>query len=198
MLSSGEQQNDFDFRSIYESNVDMLLRIAFRITNSAEAAEDVVHDAFGKLVEKAMVFPTRNDAKYWLIRVVKNGAINYAKRKGRETRAYEKWWRSEASPIEDTEAGSLSIKETGTEAGIQPSVEEDVLRKESAEEIKLLLDSLPEKLKMVLILKEYGGMNYREIGKILGISEGNVKVRAFRAREALLARMGREDVHVSR
>lgn len=198
MLSSGEQQNDFDFRSIYESNVDMLLRIAFRITNSAEAAEDVVHDAFGKLVEKAMVFPTRNDAKYWLIRVVKNGAINYAKRKGRETRAYEKWWRSEASPIEDTEAGSLSIKETGTEAGIQPSVEEDVLRKESAEEIKRLLDSLPEKLKMVLILKEYGGMNYREIGKILGISEGNVKVRAFRAREALLARMGREDVHVSR
>lgn len=198
MLSSGEQQNDFDFRSIYDSNVDMLLRIAFRITNSAEAAEDVVHDAFGKLVEKAMVFPTRNDAKYWLIRVVKNGAINYAKRKGRETRAYEKWWRSEASPIEDTEAGSLSIKETGTEAGIQPSVEEDVLRKESAEEIKRLLDSLPEKLKMVLILKEYGGMNYREIGKILGISEGNVKVRAFRAREALLARMGREDVHVSR
>jgi len=198
LLSSGEQQNDFDFRSIYESNVDMLLRIAYRITNSAEAAEDVVHDAFGKLVEKAMVFPTRNDAKYWLIRVVKNGAINYAKRKGRETRAYEKWWRSEASPIEDTEAGSLSIKETGTEAGIQPSVEEDVLRKESAEEIKLLLDSLPEKLKMVLILKEYGGMNYREIGKILGISEGNVKVRAFRAREALLARMGREDVHVSR
>ena len=198
MLSSGEQQNDFDFRSIYESNVDMLLRIAFRITNSAEAAEDVVHDAFGKLVEKAMVFPTRNDAKYWLIRVVKNGAINYSKRKGRETRAYEKWWRNEASPIEDTEAGSLSIKETGTEAGIQPSVEEEVLRKESAEEIKLLLDSLPEKLKMVLILKEYGGMKYREIGKILGISEGNVKVRAFRAREALLARMGREDIHVSR
>jgi RNA polymerase sigma-70 factor (ECF subfamily) len=175
----------------------MLLRIAFRITNSAEAAEDVVHDAFGKMVEKNMAFPTRNDAKYWLIRVVKNGAINYAKRKGRETRAYEKWWRSEASPVEDAEAGSLSIKETGAEAGIQASVEEDVLRKESAEEIRKLLDTLPEKLKIVLILKEYGGMNYKEIGKILGISEGNVKVRAFRAREALLARMGREGGHVS-
>ena len=176
----------------------MLLRIAFRITNSSEAAEDVVHDAFGKLVEKKMVFPTRNDAKYWLIRVVKNAAINYAKRKGRETRAYEKWWRSEASPVEDAEAGSFSIKETGAEAGIQQSVEDDVLRKEAAEEIKKLLDTLPEKLKMVLILKEYGGMNYREIGKTLGISEGNVKVRAFRAREALLARMSREDGNVPR
>lgn len=198
MLSSGKQHDGLDFRSLYESNSDMLLRIAFRITNSTEAAEDVVHDAFGKLVEKNMVFPTRNDAKYWLIRVVKNGAINYAKRKGRETRAYEKWWRSEASPVEEVEAGSLSIKETGTEAGVQQSVEDDVLRKETAEEMKRLLDSLPAKLKMVLILKEYGGMSYREIGKILGISEGNVKVRAFRAREALLARMSREDGNVSR
>ncbi|MFA6366234.1 MAG: RNA polymerase sigma factor [Candidatus Hydrogenedentales bacterium] len=198
MLSSGTQHDELDFRAIYESNSDMLLRIAFRITNSAEAAEDVVHDAFGKLVEKKMVFPTRNDAKYWLIRVVKNGAINYAKRKGRETRAYEKWWRSEASPIEDSEAGSFSIKETGAEAGIQPSVEEEVLRQESSDAIKQLLSALPEKLRMVLILKEYGGMNYKEIGKVLGISEGNVKVRAFRAREALLARMNREDGHVSR
>ena len=197
MLSSGKQQNTLDYRTIYESNCDMLLRIAFRITNSAEAAEDVVHDAFGKMVEKAMVFPTLNDAKFWLIRVVKNAAINYAKRKGRESKAYEKWWRSEATPIEDTEAGSFSMKETGAEAGVQPSVEEDALLKETADEVRRALDLLPEKLKVVLILKEYGGMNYKEIGKTLGISEGNVKVRAFRAREALLLRMGREDDHVS-
>lgn len=198
MLSSGKQQNTLDYRTIYESNCDMLLRIAYRITNSAEAAEDVVHDAFGKMVEKAMVFPTLNDAKFWLIRVVKNAAINYAKRKGRESKAYEKWWRSEATPIEDTEAGSFSMKETGAEAGVQASVEEDALLKETADEVRRALDLLPEKLKVVLILKEYGGMNYKEIGKTLGISEGNVKVRAFRAREALLSRMGREDDHVSR
>ncbi|MEW6550449.1 MAG: RNA polymerase sigma factor, partial [Spirochaetota bacterium] len=57
---------------------------------------------------------------------------------------------------------------------------------------------LPEKLKTVLILKEYSGMNYKEIGKILGISEGNVKVRAFRAREALLAKLKKENGSVSR
>ncbi len=198
MLYSGTQQDGVDFRSIYESNCDMLLRIAFRITNSTEAAEDVVHDAFSKVVEKGMVFPSGNDAKYWLIRVVKNGAINYAKRKGREAKAYEKWWRSEASPVENVEAGSFSIKETGAEAGIQPSIEEDILRKESSEGIRKLLDTLPDKLRIVLILKEYGGMNYKEIGKVLGISEGNVKVRAFRAREALLARFDREGGHVSR
>jgi len=197
LLSSGERHDDLSLRQIYEDNVDMLLRVALRISNSTEAAEDIVHDAFGKLVEKDMVFPTKNDAKYWLIRVVKNAAINYAKRKGRETKAYEKWWRSEASPVENTEAGALSIKETGTEAGVQASVEDEVLRNEAADELRACLDLLPEKLKTVLVLKEYGGMNYKEIGKVLGISEGNVKVRAFRAREALLKRMNREDSHVS-
>lgn len=175
----------------------MLLKIALRITNSLEAAEDIVHDAFGKIVEKSMSFPSKNDAKYWLIRVVKNGAINYAKRKGRETKAYEKWWRSEATSVEDEEAGALSIKETGAEAGIQRSVEDDLVREESARELKRHLDELPEKLKVVLVLKEYSGMSYKEIGKVLGISEGNVKVRAFRAREALLARFGGDDGRVS-
>ena len=197
MLSSDERPDDLGFKTIYEENVDMLLRVALRISNSTEAAEDIVHDAFGKLVEKKLVFPSGNDAKYWLIRVVKNAAINYAKRKGRETRAYEKWWRSEASPVENVEAGALTIKETGTEAGIQPSVEEDVLRDETARELRRCLSLLPEKLREVLVLKEYGGMNYKEIGKVLGISEGNVKVRAFRAREALLKRMKGEDSHVS-
>lgn len=197
MLSSDERPDDLGFKTIYEENVDMLLRVALRISNSTEAAEDIVHDAFGKLVEKKLVFPSGNDAKYWLIRVVKNAAINYAKRKGRETRAYEKWWRSEASPVENVEAGALTIKETGTEAGIQPSVEEDVLRGEIARELRRCLNLLPEKLREVLVLKEYGGMNYKEIGKVLGISEGNVKVRAFRAREALLKRMKGEDSHVS-
>ncbi len=197
MLSSDEQPDDLGFRILYEENVDMLLRVALRICNSTEAAEDIVHDAFGKLVEKNLIFPTKNDAKYWLIRVVKNAAINYAKRKGRETKAYEKWWKSEATPVESAEAGALTIKEIGTEAGIQPSVEDDILRSEAAQELRRHLSLLPDKLREVLVLKEYGGMNYKEIGKVLGISEGNVKVRAFRAREALLKRMKREDSHVS-
>jgi RNA polymerase sigma-70 factor (ECF subfamily) len=36
-------------------------------------------------------------------------------------------------------------------------------------------------------LKEYADLNYKEIGRVLGISEGNVKVRVFRARERFAA-----------
>ena len=44
------------------------------------------------------------------------------------------------------------------------------------------------------MLREYGDMNYKEIGKVLGITEGNVKVRIFRAREQLVKLIGEDNV----
>ena len=114
-----------------------------------------------------MVFPNPEEAKYWLIRVVKNAALNYAKRKERERRAYQKAFREDVRQVE-----------TG---------ESDLIKKENKAEIQEALGKLPENLRMVLILKEYTEMNYKEIGRILQISEGNVKVRVFRARERLAA-----------
>lgn len=159
-------------RALYDATFNLLYRIAFRITGSEESAQDVVHDSFEKLMDKAIPFPSQDDAKYWLIRVVKNNALNWAKRKGREARAYERYFR------ESDEESS--------------SAEDETLKQFTSEEVKKNLERLPENLRMVLILKEYGLLNYKEIGRVLGISEGNVKVRVFRAREALLS-LFRED-----
>ena len=163
------QQHNFEFRRLYDSAFPVLFRVAYRITNSSEAAEDLCQDSFFRLYEKNMEFPNPEEAKYWLIRVVKNAALNFAKRKERERKAYQKAFR------EDTRQ-----EETG---------EELLVKKETTGEIQEFLNKLPENLRMVLILKEYNQMNYKEIGKALGISEGNVKVRVFRARERLAALM---------
>ena len=156
-----------EFRSLYDSTFQVLFRVAFRVTNSREAAEDLCQESFFRLYEKNMVFPNHEEAKYWLIRVVKNAALNYAKRKDRERKAYQRAFREDHRQ-EETGEGLL-------------------VKKETSEEIQNALDKLPENLRMVLILKEYAEMNYKEIGRVLGISEGNVKVRVFRARERLAA-----------
>jgi RNA polymerase sigma-70 factor (ECF subfamily) len=154
-----------DFRHLYKTVFPILFRIAYRIAGTDEAAEDLCQDAFFRLHEKNMSFPSTDDAKYWLIRVVKNASLNYAKRKDRERKAYQKAFHEETR-----------VEETG---------EHILIKKEIQDEVKEALDKLPENLRMVLILKEYGEMNYKDIGHILGISEGNVKVRVFRAREQL-------------
>lgn len=176
MFSKDGSPDERELKRLYDAAAPMLVRVAYRIAGTEEAAEDLVHEAFIRLLEKRLPFATLDDAKFWLIRVVKNGALNYAKRKGREARAYERWWRGERVESEAADA--------------------EILRGESEAEVKLLLERLPEKLKSVLVLKEYGGMSYKEIGRTLGITEGNVKVRAFRAREALLALVDEDSKHV--
>ena len=154
-----------EFQRLYDSTFQILLRVAYRITNNWEAAEDICQESFFRLYEKNMVFPSKEEAKYWLIRVVKNAALNYAKRKARERIVYQRAFREDHRQ-EETGEGLL-------------------VKKETTEEVKSALEELPDNLRMVLILKEYADMNYKEIGKVLGISEGNVKVRVFRARERL-------------
>jgi len=153
------------FRKLYETVFPILFRVAYRIAGSEEAAEDLCQEAFFRLHEKNMSFPSSDEAKYWLIRVVKNAALNYAKRKVRERKAYQRAFREDTRTVE-----------TG---------ENVLVKKETREEVREALEKLPENLRVVLILKEYGELNYKEIGRSLGISEGNVKVRVFRARERL-------------
>jgi len=169
-------ENDSDFRKIYNSVMQTLFRVSYRIVNDEEAAEDLVHDSLIKMREKKLVFPSLDDAKFWLIRVVKNASLNYAKRKTREKRAYERALR------EDTRK---------SESG-----ETELLKAETIEKTKAALEKLPENLRVVLILREYAELNYKEIGRVLGISEGNVKVRIFRAREQLAKIIGENDVYL--
>ena len=168
--------NEKDFNEIYAEVMPIIFKVSYRVVRDEEAAEDLCHDALIKMTEKDMAFPSINDAKYWLIRVVKNASLNYAKRKTREKRAYEK-----------------ALKESRK---AMDSGETELLKGDAVAIVKATLEKLPENLRIVLQLKEYGELNYKEIGRILGITEGNVKVRVFRAREQLSKLIGEDDVYM--
>ncbi len=154
----------------------VIFKVSVRIAGNEEAAEDLCHDALIKMSEKDMVFPSINDAKYWLIRVVKNASLNYAKRKGRERRAYERALKEDRRTVDSGEI--------------------ELLKGDSIKRVQEALEKLPDNLRTVLHLKEYAELNYKEIGRMLGITEGNVKVRVFRAREQLSKLIGEEDVYL--
>ncbi|MDR2588205.1 MAG: RNA polymerase sigma factor [Spirochaetales bacterium] len=170
--------SETDFEKLYERAFAPLMRILVRMVGSAEAAEDICQEVFIKLHERTAGFPKPEEALYWLIRVAKNMALNHEKRKGREAKAYKK---------------SLdSTRGKGRESG-----EEAVLKDEAFRRVQEALLRLPKKLREVLILKEYGEFSYKEIAAILKTSEGNVKVRAYRAREWLAGFFkNSEEIHV--
>ena len=164
------------FNAVYDDTNQMLIRIAHRIVFDVEVAEELCHEAFIKLYERLDSLSDPMQIKYWLIRVVKNMAFNYSKRKGREKRAYEKVLNEPRPHIE--------------------SGEDIALKQEAFLSVQQAVNKLPQKLREVLVLREYGQLNYREIAKVLKINEGNVKVRAFRARERVAAFLVKENIHV--
>ena len=165
------------FQLVYKEVFPVLMRVAYHVTYNMDASEDICQEAFIRFYNRNLSFPSVDEAKYWLIRVTKNLAINYVKRKGREQVAVEKI-KKQTKP---------TLK-TG---------EDEVLGKETCALVREAIHKLPEKLRAVLVLKEYSELNYREIATILNISESNVKVRVHRARQQLEKLLNEEDMYVS-
>ncbi len=153
------------FDKVYESLYPILFRISYRITGSRTKAEDLCHDAFIKYLQRKEPLPDLEQTKYWLIRVLKNISLNYEKKRAREKRAYGRLQKNAPQYSKATE--------------------QEFFKEQTRSTVQEALNKLPAKMRMVLVLKEYGSLSYKEIANIMGISEGNVKVRAFRARERL-------------
>ncbi len=176
-MSSTEYAHPPPFDVVYEKLFPIIYRVSLRVTGAREVAEDLCHDAFIKLMEREDLLADVEQCKYWLIRVVKNLSLNYEKRRTRERAAYSKFSRF-----------SLASEE---------SSESRMIDEQTRTDVQKALDSLPYNLRAPLVFREYGDLSYKEIGTILGISESNVKVRIFRARERLGKALSEGDEHVS-
>ncbi len=174
MVDGGDDVSQFN--AVYRQVFPVLIKVVYHIVGSMDVAEDICQEAFIRFYKSNIRFSSDDDKRYWLIRVAKNLSFNFYKRRERESRAVVKL-ENESRTFDD---GGIDV----------------VFRNETEEIVKKALDAVPQKLRSVLILKEYGGLTYKEIAKILHISENNVKIRAFRARNILEKMIDKEDVYV--
>ena len=169
--------DELAFRQVYNEVFPVVMKVAYHVTYNQDVAEDICQDAFIRFYDKDMSFPSMDDAKFWLIRVVKNLSINHVKRKMRESASLEKVMRGpQVNPFKDGAS--------------------ELILKESTAAVRKAVSELPEIYKTVIVLREYAGLNYKEIAGVLKISESNVKVRVHRARKELEAKLDREEVNV--
>jgi RNA polymerase sigma-70 factor (ECF subfamily) len=173
----GKKTEQGSFEQVFDVVYPLLYRIAYRITGDGNISEDLCQEAFIRYYKRVIPLPSLEQARFWLIRVVKNLAYNHEKRRGREKRAYDRYSKEPKSSVR--------------------SGESELLRSEGARIVQEALKKLPFNLRTAIVLREYGDLSYREISKIMGISESNVKVRVFRARERLRKCLDEEDVDVS-
>ena len=164
-----------DFRRVYDANYGLLVQVVMHIVYNLEIAEDLTQEAFERFYVKNMTFPSEDDARYWLLHVAKNLALNHIRRNKREIEMVEKVKRMPSVAIDSRDGAKEAIEA------------------ENREEVRKAIAALPENLRLVIQLKEFSGLDYKSISKALGISETNVKVRVFRARKKLEEALSMEE-----
>jgi RNA polymerase sigma-70 factor (ECF subfamily) len=130
-------------------------------------AEDILQDAFAKVVARPRQAPSDERIVPWFYRTLRNAAIDYFRRRGATERAYEAFAR-------EVETHESPTEEMTTEICACVSRLATTLKPEYAEALQVI---------------EVGGTSVKTFAEQKGLSPSNAGVRVFRAREALKKRV---------
>jgi RNA polymerase sigma-70 factor (ECF subfamily) len=160
------------FDLIYERHADAAFSLAYRISGSRAAAEEVAQDAFLALWRNGQRYePSRGSVRNWILGIVHNRSIDALRRAVRH---------------ESRRAGDEGL----AERLVSPDrTDEEVVRRQDAGTVRTLLDDLPADQCRVIELAYFAGFTHTEIADMLAIPVGTVKGRMRLGLEKLRLRM---------
>lgn len=151
---------------LFERYHQPLFRYLLGLTGNRTVSEDLVQDAFFRVLKHAHTYDSTQLFPAWLYGMARNAYFDLSRK-----------MRREAAPDELD-----SVKSA------EPMVEETLTRKQDEDLLHRALAKLPAEKREVLILSRFDGLRYEEIGRILGCEVGAVKVRVYRALKELRER----------
>jgi RNA polymerase sigma-70 factor (ECF subfamily) len=174
------KQNDKNaFAELFKFYQNYLYKVCFSYVQNNQQALDLMQEIYIKLYKNIGKYDEKYPFHPWLRRVAVNTCIN-------ETR--------KTSPV----LVPLSTEDEGLDAEDQLAAEEDTEREaerhDMARIIKQHINCLPEKQRMVIMLRYYEDLSYDEIAELLHMPVGTVKTDLYRAKNSLKDRLYREIV----
>ena len=164
---------EISFRNDVLPLKNKLFRLALRITLNREEAEDVVQDTLMKVWNSRDKWQQLESIEAYSLTIARNLSLDRIKKM-------------------DNNNGSL--EEEQVERQDQASTpSEQMIQKDKLDIVRKIIDELPEKQRSCLQLRDIEGKTYKEIAYILSITEEQVKVNIFRARQTVKQRFQQFD-----
>jgi RNA polymerase sigma-70 factor (ECF subfamily) len=175
-----KKSSDMTFEEIYHTYGERILNLAYRFIHQEEVARDLTQDVFVKVFENLKKFEKQSQIYTWIYRIALNHFLNYIKRDRKR-----KWIGLMDEKIMDLMHGE------GESAFFSSLPAPDhVLEKKDREKLILkIINTLPLKYRVPLVLQRYEGMNYREIADTLDISISAIETRIHRAKKQLMQKL---------
>ena len=147
-------------RLLYEKFARKMFGVCLRYTKQREEAEDLLQEGFIKVFQKISSYKAEGSLEGWIRRVMVNTALDHI-------RQQKMLWTDLADVVE---------------AGDEPTIGHEI----GVAELMAELQKLPTGYKTVFNLHAIEGYSHKEIGGMLGISEGTSKSQYSRARNQLM------------
>jgi RNA polymerase sigma-70 factor, ECF subfamily len=152
-----------------------MIHFLYRMVNNQAIAEELAQEVFLRVYRARSSYRAEARFTTWLYRIATNLAVNHA----RDTK-HERTAQTVYLDAPDPETGT-----TPDLADDEPTVEQNLLRDERMAAIRLHVMALPERQRMAVLMHKYQGMDYRQIGEVLKLSESATKSLLFRAYQTL-------------
>lgn len=164
---------EISFRNDVLPLKDKLFRLALRITLNREEAEDIVQDTLIKVWNSRDKWQQLDSIEAYSLTIARNLSLDRIKKM-------------------ENQNGSLEDEKTERlDATSNPS--ERMIQKDKLDIVKRMIDELPEKQRSCIQLRDIEGKAYKDIALILGITEEQVKINIFRARQTIKQRFQQFD-----
>jgi RNA polymerase sigma-70 factor (ECF subfamily) len=168
--AAADEGSERAFAALHSRYRERIYSLAFTYLGNPDEAEDVTQEVFVRAYRAMGSFKGQSQFFTWLYRIALNCCKDWVKQAHyvRCDRRDDLWW--SGCPEGSSLFGRVS------------KVEQSVERREARALLEQALAKLSPEFREALVLREVDGLSYREIGQVLGCSEGTVKSRIFRSR----------------
>jgi RNA polymerase sigma-70 factor (ECF subfamily) len=166
------------FALLVQQNCGRMLAVARRILGNEEDAHEAVQDAFLNAFRGIAHFDASARLATWLHRITVNSALMKLRTRQRKH-----------EPLIDDLLPKFAADGHQAEPAVEwrQTSEAALQRQETRDLVRKTIDQLPENYRIVLLLRDIEEMDTEETARFLGVTEGVVKTRLHRARQALRA-----------
>ena len=167
--------DEASFNFLVQKHHRPVIHFLFRMVRNMAVAEELAQEVFLRVYRARDSYRAEARFTTWLYRIATNLAVNHA----RDTK-HERSAQTVYLDAPDEETGT-----TPDVADDEPSVEQKLMRDERMAAIRTHVMALPERQRMAVLMHKYQGMDYRQIGDVLKLSESATKSLLFRAYQTL-------------
>lgn len=156
-----------------------IIHFMFRMVHNQAVAEELAQEVFLRVYRSRHTYRAEARFSTWLYRIATNLGVNHA-RDTKHERAAQNVYLDQPDP------------ETGTTPDVADptaTVEQELVRDERMTAIRQHVMALPERQRTAVLMHKYQGLDYKQIGEVLKLSESATKSLLFRAYQTLRERL---------